>query len=102
MANIDGRRSREIVSLGIGALCSMEHRGATGAEAETGDGAGILIQVPHRFLTAVAGFPLPPEGSYAVGMAFLPADADSAEKAEASIEAIVADEHLTVEGWRTV
>ncbi|MEN9504965.1 MAG: glutamate synthase large subunit [Actinomycetota bacterium] len=102
VANIDGERSHAIVELGIGALCNMEHRGATGAEADSGDGAGILIQVPDRFLRAVAGFELPPAGSYAVGMAFLPADPLAAEKAQASIQAIMADEGLTVLGWREV
>jgi glutamate synthase (NADPH/NADH) large chain len=99
---VRGVASREIVSLGIGALCNMEHRGATGAEADTGDGAGILIQVPDRFLRAVAGFALPAAGGYAVGMAFLPADATDAEKAQAAIEAIAAEEGLVTLGWRDV
>ena len=102
VANITGARSRQIVSLGIGALCNMEHRGATGAEADTGDGAGILIQVPDRFLRAVVDFGLPAAGSYAVGLAFLPAEASDTEKAQSSIEAIVADEGLITLGWRTV
>ena len=68
VANIKGIRSREIVTLGITALCNMEHRGATGAEADTGDGAGILIQVPDAFLRAVAGFELPALGKYAASM----------------------------------
>ncbi len=83
----------------------MEHRGATGAEADTGDGAGILIQVPDRFLRAVAadhGITLPPAGAYAAGLAFLPADATDAEKAKAAIEAIVAEEGLRALGWRAV
>jgi glutamate synthase (NADPH) large chain len=102
VANIKGVRSRSIVSMGIGALCNMEHRGATGAEADTGDGAGILIQVPDRFLRAMVGFELPAAGAYAVGMAFLPASAPEAEKAVAAIESIVADEGLNVLGWREV
>ncbi len=102
VADIRGRVSREIVSLGLGALCNMEHRGATGAEADTGDGAGILIQVPHRFLADVAGFALPPAGCYAVGLGFLPAQPADAEKARAAIESIVADEQLRVLGWRSV
>ncbi len=102
VANIHGERSRELVQLGIGALCNLEHRGATGAEADTGDGAGILIQVPHRFLAAVAGVELPAEGAYAVGMAFLPANPVNAEKAMAAIERIVVDENLAVLGWRDV
>ena len=102
VANIKGVRSRDIVSLGIGALCNMEHRGATGAEADTGDGAGILIQVPDAFLRAVVDFELPAAGAYAVGLAFLPAESSDAEKAQSSIEAIVADEGLTTLGWRVV
>ena len=102
VANIKGVRSRSIVELGMGALCNMEHRGATGAEADSGDGAGILIQVPDAFLRAVAGFELPDAGHYAVGLAFLPSEPSDAEKAQASIEEIVADEGLTLLGWREV
>ena len=54
VADIHGIRSSALVQMGVGALCNLEHRGATGAEADTGDGAGILIQVPHRFLAEVA------------------------------------------------
>ncbi|MEK7422730.1 MAG: glutamate synthase large subunit [Actinomycetota bacterium] len=100
VANVRGVASREIVSLGIGALCNMEHRGATGAETDSGDGAGILIQVPDRFMRQVAGFELPVAGAYAVGLAFLPADHGDAEKAQASIESIVTDKGLVVLGWR--
>jgi len=102
VAHVKGTASRSIVSMGIGALCNMEHRGATGAEADTGDGAGILIQVPDRFLREVVDFALPAAGHYAVGMAFLPSDAEDAHKAMASIEAIATDEDLTVLGWRDV
>ncbi|MFZ4721013.1 MAG: glutamate synthase subunit alpha, partial [Ilumatobacteraceae bacterium] len=102
VADVKGRATRSIVAMGIGALCNMEHRGATGAEADSGDGAGILIQVPDRFLRAAAGFELPSVGAYAVGMGFLPADANDAEKAVSSIESIVTDEGLTVLGWREV
>jgi len=102
VADIRGRRSRSIVSMGIGALCNMEHRGATGAEADTGDGAGILINVPDRFLRAVVPFELPAAGAYAVGIAFLPAEPNDAEKAETAIGVIMADEGLRVLGWRDV
>ncbi|MEY4174229.1 MAG: glutamate synthase large subunit, partial [Actinomycetota bacterium] len=102
VANIKGTASRSIVAMGVGALCNMEHRGATGAEADTGDGAGILIQVPDRFLRAVSGLDLPSVGAYAVGLAFLPADANDAEKAQSSIESIISDEGLVVLGWRDV
>ena len=102
VADLHGRRERRIVELGMTALCNLEHRGATGAEADTGDGAGILIQVPDEFLRAVTDFELPPAGAYAVGLAFLPADPDHGDKAAAVIEAIAADEGLAVVGWRAV
>ena len=102
VANIKGIRSREIVTLGITALCNMEHRGATGAEADTGDGAGILIQVPDAFLRAVAGFELPAIGKYAVGIAFLPADPVRTATAIETVERIVVEEGLRPLGWRVV
>ena len=102
VANIKGVASRSIVSMAMGALCNMEHRGATGAEPDTGDGAGILIQMPDRFLRAVVPFSLPPAGVYASGIAFLPADEGLAEKAIAAIEGLVAEEGLTTLGWRRV
>ena len=102
VADLHGRASHEIVAQGIGALCNLEHRGATGAEADTGDGAGVLIQTPDAFLRAVAGFELPPAGHYAVGLAFLPADPAGSAAAVAHIEAIVAEEGLEVLGWRDV
>ena len=72
VADLKGRRSHRLVSLGIGAVCNMAHRGATGADPETGDGAGILLQVPDRFLRVVTPFRLPPVGRYATGVAFFP------------------------------
>ena len=102
VVDVQGRKSHNIVAMGIGALCRMEHRGATGAEVETGDGAGVLIQVPHKFLSDVASFPLPAEGHYGVGMAFLPADPDSRSLAVVAIEKIVQGEGLEVLGWREV
>ena len=102
VANIKGVRSREIVTLGITALCNMEHRGATGAEAETGDGAGILIQVPDVFLRAVVDFSLPVAGAYAAGLVFLPADPTRAATAVATVEKIMTEEGLRPLGWREV
>ena len=102
VANIKGVRSREIVTLGITALCNMEHRGATGAEADTGDGAGILIQVPDAFLRAVVNFSLPVAGAYAAGLVFLPADPTRAASAAATVEKIMTEEGLRALGWRDV
>ncbi len=102
VANLRGVRSNELVLTGLKALTNMEHRGATGAEPDTGDGAGILIQVPDAFLRAVVEFDLPAAGAYAAGVAFLPADAIACEKAMAAIEATVHDTGLQVLGWRDV
>ena len=102
VADVLGRRSNALVATALGALCNLEHRGATGAEATTGDGAGILLQVPDRFLREMAGFPLPEAGKYAVGLAFLPLDDEERHKACAAIETIAGDEGLVVLGWRDV
>ena len=81
VVNIAGTQSRELVSLGLGALCNMEHRGATGAEAATGDGAGVLFQIPDKFFRGVVDFVLPKLGAYAAGLAVLPAGAADPNKA---------------------
>ncbi len=72
VATLAGAPSHDIVEQALTALRNLEHRGASGAEPDSGDGAGILLQVPDRFFRAVVGFELPPAGSYAVGTAFLP------------------------------
>ena len=97
-----GLRSHQIVTQGVDALCALEHRGASGSEVNTGDGAGILIQIPDRFLREVVGFALPPEGSYATGIAFLPTEAARADEAAATVEKIAVSEGLRVLGWREV
>jgi len=102
VATLTGVASHEIVQQGITALRNLDHRGAAGAEVNTGDGAGLLIQVPDAFLRAVAGFDLPAPGSYAVGTAFLPGDADDVTKARTRIEDLAAEEGLSVLGWREV
>ncbi|HTR69106.1 MAG TPA: glutamate synthase large subunit [Mycobacteriales bacterium] len=102
VADIHGRRTHSIVADALTALHNLDHRGASGAEVNTGDGAGILVQVPDAFLRDVAGFPLPPAGAYAVGMAFLPTATEEADLAVAAIEAIVTEEDLQVIGWREV
>ncbi|MFC4059952.1 glutamate synthase large subunit [Planomonospora corallina] len=102
VADVAGRRSHDIVAKALTALCNLDHRGAQGSEPDTGDGAGILTQVPDGFLRAVAGFELPPAGSYAAGAAFLPADPETRAAAVRRIEEIAAEEGLTVLGWRDV
>ncbi|WP_428964555.1 glutamate synthase large subunit [Micromonospora fluostatini] len=102
VADLHGRRSHQVVAGGLGALCRLDHRGARGAEPNTGDGAGIMIQVPDAFLRAVVDFPLPPAGEYATGLVFLPDD----DAAEAQARRVV-DKYALVEGadllgWRDV
>src|SRR5580698_8873459 len=89
VADLHGRADHDIVDRGLTVLERLAHRGASGAEVETGDGAGILVQVPHRFLSAAvadAGFSLPARGGYAVGLTFLPVDDDDAHKARSVVE----------------
>ncbi|HEU5083382.1 MAG TPA: glutamate synthase subunit alpha, partial [Acidimicrobiales bacterium] len=102
VATLTGVASHDIVSKAITALRNLEHRGATGAEPDSGDGAGILFQVPDRFLRSVVDFELPPAHSYAVGTAFLPGDEEQVKKTRARIEEIAAEEGLSVLGWRDV
>ncbi|WP_166025282.1 glutamate synthase large subunit [Streptomyces chilikensis] len=100
VANLTGEASHTLVDQALTVLRNLEHRGATGSEPDSGDGAGILSQVPDAFLREVAGFELPEAGRYAVGIAFLPQD--GADEAVARIDAIAAEENLTVLGWREV
>src|SRR5580698_10937747 len=92
VADLHGRQSHRIVQQGLTVLERLDHRGASGAEVATGDGSGILIQVPHRLLVDVAGFGLPDPGDYATGLAFLPRDTDDAAKARTQVEAIAQEE----------
>jgi len=90
VAQMSGQRSHELVELAITALRNLEHRGASGAEPDSGDGAGILIQVPDAFLRAVVDFDLPGAGGYAVGIAFLPDDDGTERHSMAAIERLAA------------
>ncbi|MER7535156.1 glutamate synthase large subunit [Streptomyces sp. NPDC097704] len=100
VATLTGVASHALVEQALTVLRNLEHRGATGSEPDSGDGAGILLQVPDAFLREVAGFELPEAGAYAVGIAFLPEDGTDGTTAQ--IEAIAAEEGLNVLGWREV
>jgi glutamate synthase (NADPH/NADH) large chain len=105
VADLHGRPDHDIVDKGLTVLERLAHRGASGAEVSTGDGAGILVQIPHRFLAGAAqaaGFTLPDRGAYAVGLAFLPRQGDDAAKAKKVIEALAAEEELAILGWRVM
>src|SRR3954454_1029211 len=100
VADARGRSSREIVARGLTALHNLDHRGAAGSEPNSGDGAGILTQIPDALLRAEVDFELPPVGEYAVGVAFLPVDdAERAARVE-QVACLAAEEGLTVLGWR--
>ncbi len=102
VARLDGVGSHEVVEQALTALRNMDHRGASGAEPDSGDGAGLLVQVPDAFLREVVDFQLPRLGSYAVGLAFLPQGETDATAVRAAVARIAAEEGLSVLGWREV
>jgi glutamate synthase domain-containing protein 1 len=105
VANIKGKPSHEIVSQALNVLCNLDHRGGQGCESNTGDGAGILLQIPHGFLKtecAKDGIQLPEPGKYGVGMVFLPQDADARAACEQVLEAQIKETGQQLLGWRTV
>jgi len=95
-----GTPGRDIVDAGLTALLNLDHRGAVGAEQDSGDGAGILTQIPDAFLRDVVDAELPPVGHYAIGLAFLPVDLEEQRRAVRTVEAIAAEEKLDVLAWR--
>jgi len=106
VAHIKGRRSHQIIVDAEQVLCSMDHRGARGSEANTGDGAGILTALPHAFLERVArddlGTVLPAPGRFAAGIVFLPVDPDQRAHCKEIVEKYCEQEGQTLVGWRTV
>jgi glutamate synthase (ferredoxin) len=105
VVNVKGRRSHDLIRQALQILINLRHRGACGCEANTGDGAGILLQMPQRFLQqacADAGIELPDPGRYGVGAIFLPAEAPHRLKCERRLNEIIEAEGQTVLGWRTV
>jgi glutamate synthase (NADPH) large chain len=103
VASIRGEKSHEIIRKGIEVLVNLTHRGACGCDPETGDGAGVLIQIPHKFFArecSKIGFQLPEPGAYGVGMTFLPVEKHERLQCEGILERIVREEGLTVLGWR--
>jgi glutamate synthase (NADPH) large chain len=103
VASIRGEKSHSIIQQGIQVLINLTHRGACGCDPETGDGAGVLIQIPHKFFARECsglGFELPAPGEYAVGMCFLPVEKHQRLQAEGILERIIQEEGLAVLGWR--
>ena len=105
VVNIKGRKDHQLVADALQILVNLDHRGACGCEANTGDGAGILLQVPHDFLFAEAaklGFKLPEFGQYGVGMLFLPKDSVERDAVKGEVARIISAEGQTLIGWRDV
>ena len=102
LAQLDGRSSHKIVDLALTGLENLEHRGAAGADPDSGDGAGILIQIPDEFFRGVLDFKLPKRGCYAAGLVFID-DTDAAEQIlRTNAEQLAKEEGLIVLGWREV
>jgi len=106
VATLRGEPGHDIVDAALTALRNLDHRGAVGAEVDTGDGAGILTQVPDELFRALAaeemGVELPPRGAYAVGLVFLPVDDEASAEAVRRVEALAEEEDLAVVAWREV
>ncbi len=102
VARLSNEPDHDVVALALEALEHLEHRGAAGADKKTGDGAGILVQIPDAFLRAVVDFELPARGSYGVGMCFMPDEADERAQLAALIERTALAEGQEVLGWREV
>ena len=102
VANIDGRRTRQIVEHGLTILKNLAHRGAVGADPKAGDGAGILLQIPDKFFRRNLDFALPETGHYAIGMVFLPKSPEDQNKLRKIVEEFIVLEGQSVLGWRKV
>jgi glutamate synthase (NADPH) large chain len=102
VADLKNRRSHAVVASALTVLKNLLHRGACGCETNTGDGAGILLQMPHEFLSETCGFALPQPGEYGAGLVFLPTDAAEALTCTSALERIAAEQGHPVLGWREV
>jgi glutamate synthase (NADPH) large chain len=105
VANLKGKKSKTILHQALTVLLNMEHRGGQGADPNTGDGAGVLLQISHKFFKHECEFlniELPPAGSYGVGMLFLPPERTLRENCEKSLEKIIAEQGQILLGWRDV
>ena len=102
VATLNKKPTHEIVAAGLEALRNLEHRGASGSEPDSGDGAGILIQIPDEFFKSVVDFQLPENSFYAAGIVFLPQDEKEYKAAKETISEVAKKENITILGWRVV
>ena len=101
VAHLKGKKSHSIIKQGLDILTNMTHRGAEGADSKTGDGAGVLIQVPRDFYL-IQGFSLPPEGQFGTGLVFFPQDGSDASRCQEILVNIIRDEGVNLIGFREV
>ena len=102
IADIKGKKSHQLIEDALAILCNLEHRGAVGADPRAGDGAGILVQIPHAFFVNRLGFALPEPGEYAVGALFMPRETAWCKVIKSIIADQIRDEGLILLGWRDV
>jgi glutamate synthase (NADPH/NADH) large chain len=101
VAHLKGRKSHSIIKQGLDILTNMTHRGAEGADSKTGDGAGVLIQIPRDFYL-IQGYSLPPEGQFGTGLVFFPQDSTDASKCQEVFVNIIKEEGVKLIGFREV
>jgi glutamate synthase (NADPH/NADH) large chain len=101
VAHLKGKKSHDIIKRGLETLVNMTHRGAEGADSKTGDGAGVMIQIPRDFYL-IQGYSIPPEGQFGTGLVFLPQDSAEAKKCEEILVQFVNDEGIELIGFREV
>ena len=102
ICSLEGKRTNDIIHKALDILVKLEHRGAVSADGKTGDGAGILIDIPHDFLKVVCPFELPEPQTYALGMIFLPQKLNQRTHCLAIFEEELTRQNLTIIGWRDV
>src|SRR6516164_11652556 len=102
VADLSGRRTHQTVAQALTVLRNLDHRGAKGSDPDTGDGAGILTQIPDALFRASCAFGLPAAGNYAAGLAFLPVGPAAAAAAQEEVTRLAGEEGLSVLGWRAV
>ena len=102
ICNLEGKKTNDIIHKALNILVRLEHRGAVSADGKTGDGAGILIEVPHQFFKKVCDFKIPESGNYAVGMVFLPKSENQFQICITEFEKAVKNQGLNIIGWRDV
>ena len=102
ICSLKGKKTNDIIHKALDILCKLEHRGAVSSDGKTGDGAGILIEIPHNFFIKKCDFKIPEINEYAVGMTFLPAKKNEREKCIKSFEKEISKQGLNILGWRKV